>query len=82
MGYFRNSMGPVEECLRDSGISDCNVHEVALVGGSSRILKVQSMAQELCSGKVPCKSRNPDEALAFGAAVQAATLAGGGELPC
>merc|ERR1719436_442726 len=78
MDYFRNSMGPVEKCLRDSGIDKRNVHEVVLVGGSTRIPKVQNMIQEFFNGKEPCKSINPDEAVAFGAAVQAAILTGEG----
>jgi len=78
MDYFRNSMGPVEKCLRDSGIDKKNVHEVVLVGGSTRIPKVQSMIQEFFNGKEPCKSINPDEAVAYGAAVQAAILTGAG----
>merc|ERR1711933_423122 len=78
MDYFRNSMGPVEKCLRDSGIDKRNVHEVVLVGGSTRIPKVQAMIQEFFNGKEPCKSINPDEAVAFGAAVQAAILTGEG----
>merc|ERR1739842_283482 len=53
MDYFRNSMGPVEKCLRDSGIDKRNVHEVVLVGGSTRIPKVQSMIQEFFNGKEP-----------------------------
>jgi L1 cell adhesion molecule like protein len=78
MDYFRNSMGPVEKCMRDSGIDKRNVHEVVLVGGSTRIPKVQAMIQEFFNGKEPCKSINPDEAVAFGAAVQAAILTGEG----
>jgi len=78
MDYFRNSMGPVEKCLRDSGIDKRNIHEVVLVGGSTRIPKVQAMIQEFFNGKEPCKSINPDEAVAFGAAVQAAILTGEG----
>merc|ERR1711912_142009 len=78
MDYFRNSMGPVEKCMRDSGIDKKNVHEVVLVGGSTRIPKVQSMIQEFFNGKEPCKSINPDEAVAYGAAVQAAILTGEG----
>merc|ERR1712022_52163 len=77
MDYFRNSMGPVEKCMRDSGIDKKNVHEVVLVGGSTRILKVQAMIQEFFNGKEPCRSINPDEAVAYGAAVQAAILGGG-----
>merc|ERR1712083_339792 len=78
MDYFRNSMGPVEKCLRDSGIDKRNVHEVVLVGGSTRIPKVQQMLQEFFNGKEPNKSINPDEAVAYGAAVQAAILTGEG----
>jgi len=71
-------MGPVEKCLRDSGIDKRNVHEVVLVGGSTRIPKVQQLIQEFFNGKEPCRSINPDEAVAFGAAVQAAILTGEG----
>merc|ERR1712187_514825 len=78
MDYFRNSMGPVEKCMRDSGIDKRGVHEVVLVGGSTRIPKVQAMIQEFFNGKEPCKSINPDEAVAYGAAVQAAILTGEG----
>jgi len=78
MDYFRNSMGPVEKCMKDSGIDKKNVHEIVLVGGSTRIPKVQAMIQEFFNGKEPCKSINPDEAVAFGAAVQAAILTGEG----
>merc|ERR1711988_947189 len=78
MDYLRNSMGPVEKCMRDSGIDKKNVHEMVLVGGSTRIPKVQSMLQEFFNGKEPNKSINPDEAVAYGAAVQAAILTGEG----
>merc|ERR1712159_73757 len=78
MDYFRNSMGPVEKCMRDSGIDKKGVHEIVLVGGSTRIPKVQAMIQEFFNGKEPCKSINPDEAVAYGAAVQAAILTGEG----
>ena len=78
MDYFRNSMGPVEKCLKDSGIDKKSVHDVVLVGGSTRIPKVQSMIQEFFNGKEPNKSINPDEAVAYGAAVQAAILTGEG----
>merc|ERR1712212_1400338 len=78
MDLFRNSMGPVEKCLRDSGIDKRNVHEVVMVGGSTRIAKVQQLIQEFFNGKEPNKSINPDEAVAFGAAVQAAILTGEG----
>merc|ERR1712134_211845 len=76
MDYFRNSMGPVEKAMRDSGIDKRNVHDVVMVGGSTRIPKVQSMIQEFFNGKEPNRSINPDEAVAYGATVQAAILAG------
>merc|ERR1712178_323802 len=78
MDYFRNSMGPVEKAMRDSGIDKRNVHDVVMVGGSTRIPKLQNMIQEFFNGKEPCKSINPDEAVAYGAAVQAAILTGEG----
>lgn len=52
MDYFRNSMGPVEKVLRDSGCDKKNVHEIVLVGGSTRIPKVQQLLQEFFNGKV------------------------------
>jgi len=78
MDYFRNSMGPVEKALKDSGIDKKGIHEIVLVGGSTRIPKVQAMIQEFFNGKESCKSINPDEAVAYGAAVQAAILTGEG----
>jgi len=78
MDYFRNSLGPVEKVIRDSGIDKRQINELVLVGGSTRIPKVQSLLQELFNGKELCKSINPDEAVAFGAAVQAAILTGEG----
>merc|ERR1712127_251636 len=78
MDYFSNSMGPVEKCMRDSGIDKKSIHDIVLVGGSTRIPKVQSLIQELFNGKEPCRSINPDEAVAYGAAVQAAILTGEG----
>jgi L1 cell adhesion molecule like protein len=68
----------VEKVLRDSGIDKRNVHEVVLVGGSTRIPKVQQMISEFFGGKEPNRSINPDEAVAYGAAVQAAILTGEG----
>merc|ERR1711953_433880 len=78
MDYFRNSMGPVEKCMRDGGVDKKNIHEVVLVGGSTRIQSVQRAVKDFFCGKEPCKSINPDEAVAFGAAVQAAILTGEG----
>ena len=78
MDYFRSTIGPVEKVLKDAGMDKKSVAEVVLVGGSTRIPKVQQMIQEFFGGKEPCKSINPDEAVAYGAAVQAAILTGGG----
>jgi len=78
MDYFRNAMGPVEKALRDSGVDKKSVDEVVLVGGSTRIPKVQQLLQEFFNGKEPNRSINPDEAVAYGAAVQAAILTGNG----
>jgi L1 cell adhesion molecule like protein len=76
MDYFKKCMEPVEKVLRDSKIAKNQVHEVVLVGGSTRIPKVQQMLSELFNGKEACKSINPDEAVAYGATVQAAILSG------
>eukprot|EP01057_Protomagalhaensia_wolfi_P005424 Protomagalhaensia_wolfi_Nauph_80__5423@NODE_591_length_2236_cov_1371_511607_g440_i1_p1_GENE_NODE_591_length_2236_cov_1371_511607_g440_i1NODE_591_length_2236_cov_1371_511607_g440_i1_p1_ORF_typecomplete_len659_score205_08HSP70/PF00012_20/7_8e134HSP70/PF00012_20/2_4e02MreB_Mbl/PF06723_13/2_6e27StbA/PF06406_11/1_1e05StbA/PF06406_11/1_5e03FGGY_C/PF02782_16/1_7e05PilM_2/PF11104_8/0_00019DDR/PF08841_10/0_035DDR/PF08841_10/21FtsA/PF14450_6/1_3e03FtsA/PF14450_6/0_00075FtsA/PF14450_6/7_3e02Actin/PF00022_1 len=74
MDYFRNCLKPVEQVLKDSSISKGQVNEIVLVGGSTRIPKVQQLIQEFFNGKEPCRSINPDEAVAYGAAVQAAIL--------
>jgi L1 cell adhesion molecule like protein len=76
--YFENSLALVEQCLRDAGVAKNSIDHVVLVGGCSRIPKVQDMLQELFNGKEPCKTLNPDEAVAYGAAVQAAILTGEG----
>merc|ERR1712100_170525 len=78
MDYFRKTMEPVEKVMRDAKISKDKVDEIVLVGGSTRIPKIQSMLKTFFNGKEPCKSINPDEAVAFGAAVQAAILTGEG----
>ncbi|WP_440233805.1 Hsp70 family protein, partial [Escherichia coli] len=62
MDQFKKCMDPVEKVLRDSKISKGEVDEIVLVGGSTRIPKVQSMLVEFFNGKEPCKSINPDEA--------------------
>jgi len=78
--YFRNCMVPVEKVLKDAHVAKGQIDEVVLVGGSTRIPKVQQMIKDFFNGKEPCKSINPDEAVAYGAAVQAAILTGqGGE---
>jgi len=74
--YFRNTLIPVEKVLRDANVSKSQVNEIVLVGGSTRIPKVQQLVKEFFNGKEPNKSINPDEAVAFGAAVQAAILGG------
>ena len=76
MDYFKKCMDPCEKVLRDSKIAKNQVDEVVLVGGSTRIPKIQSLLSEFFNGKEPCKSINPDEAVAYGATVQAAILSG------
>ena len=74
MDLFRQCMPPVENVLKDAEISKGQVHEIVLVGGSTRIPKVQQMLVDFFGGKALNKSINPDEAVAYGAAVQAAIL--------
>jgi L1 cell adhesion molecule like protein len=76
MDYFRKCMEPVEQVLKDAKMAKSSVDEVVLVGGSTRIPKIQSMLSEYFNGKELNRSINPDEAVAYGAAVQAAILAG------
>ncbi len=77
---FRSTLVPVEKVLKDSRIDRREVDEVVLVGGSTRIPKVQLLLSSFFNGKEPCKTINPDEAVAYGAAVWAAILSGhGGE---
>ncbi|XP_047955709.1 heat shock 70 kDa protein 18-like [Salvia hispanica] len=78
MDLFRKCMELVESCLSDAKMEKNSVDEVVLVGGSSRIPKVQKMLQELFGGKEVCKTINPDEAVAYGAAVLATNLSGKG----
>merc|ERR1712205_222349 len=74
---FRGTLEPVEKVLRDSKIDKGSVHEVVMVGGSTRIPKVNELITGFFNGKEPCRSINPDEAVAYGAAVQACVLTGG-----
>jgi heat shock 70kDa protein 1/2/6/8 len=76
MDLFRGTLEPVEKVLRDSKIPKADVDDIVLVGGSTRIPKVQSLLIDFFNGKELCKNINPDEAVAYGAAVQAAILAG------
>jgi L1 cell adhesion molecule like protein len=73
---FRKCIAPVENVLNDSGVSKSQVSEVVLVGGSTRIPKIQQMLSDFFAGKTLNRSINPDEAVAYGAAVQAAILTG------
>jgi len=76
MDYFKKCMAPIEKVLKDSQLSKSQVDEIVLVGGSTRIPKIQSMLSEFFNGKELCKSINPDEAVAYGVTVQAAVLSG------
>lgn len=73
---FRSTMEPVEKALRDAKMDKASIHDIVLVGGSTRIPKVQKLLQDFFNGKELNKSINPDEAVAYGAAVQAAILHG------
>lgn len=75
---FQQCMPPVENVLKDSKIGKSEINEIVLVGGSTRIPKIQSMLTDCFNGKALNKSINPDEAVAYGAAVQAAILTGKG----
>ena len=73
---FQKAMSPVEQVLKDAKMSKSNIDEVVLVGGSTRIPKIQELLSSFFNGKELCKSINPDECVAYGAAVQAAILSG------
>ncbi|XP_048204089.1 heat shock 70 kDa protein 1B-like [Perognathus longimembris pacificus] len=73
---FRGTLEPVEKALRDAKLDKAQIHDVVLVGGSTRIPKVQKLLQDFFHGRELNKSIHPDEAVAYGAAVQAAILAG------
>ncbi|CAL8125436.1 unnamed protein product [Prunus armeniaca] len=75
--FFEKCMEPVEKCLKDANMDISSIHDVVLAGGSSRIPKVQQLLQDVFKGKELCKGINPDEAVAYGAAVHAAVLSGG-----
>ena len=80
LNLFTKCMGPIEKCLRDAKMDKSSVHDVVLVGGSTRIPKVQKLLQNFFDGKELCKRINPDEAVAYGCAVQAAILNGEGNM--
>ncbi|MFH4976873.1 hypothetical protein AB6A40_003582 [Gnathostoma spinigerum] len=76
MDLFRGTLKPVQKVLEDSDLKKSDVHEIVLVGGSTRIPKVQSLIKEFFDGKEPSRGINPDEAVAYGAAVQAGVISG------
>merc|ERR1712025_125643 len=75
---FKNTLGPVKQVLEDSGLKKTQIDEIVLVGGSTRIPKIQSLIKDFFNGKEPNRGINPDEAVAYGAAVQAGILSGEG----
>ncbi|KAK9067988.1 hypothetical protein SSX86_012099 [Deinandra increscens subsp. villosa] len=77
---FRKTMGPVKKAMEDAGLEKHQIDEIVLVGGSTRIPKVQQLLRDYFDGKEPNKGVNPDEAVAFGAAVQGGILSGEGGL--
>ncbi|KAL4427176.1 hypothetical protein ABPG74_013380 [Tetrahymena malaccensis] len=78
LSLFQQCIPPVEKVLKDANMSKSQIHEIVLVGGSSRIPKVIQLVTEYFNGKEPNRSINPDEAVAYGAAVQAAILTNNG----
>merc|ERR1739844_412791 len=79
MDLFRSTMKPVGKVLEDADMTKKEVDEIVLVGGSTRIPKVQQLVKEFFNGKEPSRGINPDEAVAYGAAVQGGVLSGEGE---
>ena len=77
MNLFQKCINPVSKVLQDAGIAKSGIHEIVLVGGSTRIPKIQELLSSFFNGKELNKGINPDEAVAYGAAVQAAILSGG-----
>jgi heat shock protein 5 len=73
---FKNTLKPVETVMDDSGLKRSEIDEIVLVGGSTRIPKVQQLIKDFFNGKEPNRGINPDEAVAYGAAVQGGILGG------
>merc|ERR1719223_268574 len=73
---FKNTLGPVKQVMEDSGLKKTQIDEIVLVGGSTRIPKIQQLIKDFFNGKEPNRGNNPDEAVAFGAAVQGGVLSG------
>jgi len=78
MDLFKKTLGPVKKVMEDSGFKKNQIDEVVMVGGSTRIPKVQTLIKDFFNGKEPNKGINPDEAVAYGAAVQGGILSGEG----
>ncbi|XP_054718321.1 endoplasmic reticulum chaperone BiP-like [Uloborus diversus] len=76
MDLFRSTMKPVQKVLEDADLQKKDIDEIVLVGGSTRIPKIQQLVKEFFNGKEPSRGINPDEAVAYGAAVQAGVLSG------
>ncbi|KAM8934222.1 endoplasmic reticulum chaperone BiP [Pelodytes ibericus] len=76
MDLFRSTMKPVQKVLEDADLKKSDIDEIVLVGGSTRIPKIQQLVKEFFNGKEPSRGINPDEAVAYGAAVQAGVLSG------
>ncbi|CAI5685710.1 unnamed protein product [Oreochromis niloticus] len=76
MDLFRSTLKPVQKVLEDADLKKSDIDEIVLVGGSTRIPKIQQLVKEFFNGKEPCRGINPDEAVAYGAAVQAGVLSG------
>jgi len=73
---FRQTLKPLEVVMKDAGMKKSEIHEIVLVGGSTRIPKIQKLVKDFFNGKEPNRGINPDEAVAYGASVQAAILGG------
>ncbi|KAH9617730.1 hypothetical protein KSS87_016649 [Heliosperma pusillum] len=76
MDLFQNCLEPIDRCLKDAKMEKSDVHEIVLVGGSTRTPMVRQLVQDLFNGKELCQGINPDEAVAYGAACHAAVLSG------
>ncbi|BFZ59624.1 ATPase with role in protein import into the ER [Saitoella coloradoensis] len=76
MDLFKKTMRPVEQVIKDAGVKKSEIDDIVLVGGSTRIPKVQSLLEDYFNGKKASKGINPDEAVAYGAAVQGGVLSG------
>ena len=79
MDLFKKTLGPVEKVLADADLKKKEIDEIVLVGGSTRIPKVQELLRDYFNGKELNRGINPDEAVAYGATVQAAVLSGKGQ---